>query len=179
MQKHSKTIYKLTLIAMCIAVITISAWISIPFAIGFTLQIFAIFLISGCFPLEISLSAVILYLLLGVLGIPVFSGFNTGISALTGASGGFLVGFVFSVLIISTYKKHYGKKKYLYLLTMSVSLLLCYFFGCVWYMYLYKASLWAALGICVTPFLVPDIIKILLVFIAFNKMFPYIKRFPI
>lgn len=179
MQKRSKLIYKLTIIAMCIAIITLCAWISLPFTVGFTLQIFAIFLISGCFTLDISLSSVALYLLLGMIGVPIFSGFNTGISALMSTSGGFLVGFLLSVPIISLFKRYYATRSFIYIVTMIISLLVCYAFGCIWYMNLYSASFVSALGICVIPFLIPDAIKIFLVVVVFKKLDPYIKRLPI
>lgn len=179
MSKHSKITYKLTLIAMSVAIITLCSWISVPFAISFTLQIFAIFLISACFPIDISFFSVCTYLLLGLLGVPVFSGFNAGVSAFLNASGGFLISFMVCVPIISLFRPLYCKRRYLYLLTMSVSLAFCYLLGCIWYIGLYKVAFPIAFSVCVLPFLPIDIIKIFIAFILFNKLYNYIKRLPI
>ncbi len=182
MSTYSGAVYKLSLIAMCVAAITLSAWLAIPFPISFTMQTFAIFLISGCFSPQISLSAVIIYLLLGIIGIPVFSGFNAGFSAILGASGGCLIAFPFCALIISLFRKHYFEKKILYILLMLFSLAICYIFSCFWYLFIFAPSagsnILTAISICVLPFIIPDILKIFLVYLIFKRLNPYLDRLP-
>lgn len=182
MSTYSGAVYRLSLIAMCVAAITLSSWIAIPFPISFTMQTFAIFLISGCFSPQISLSAVIIYLLLGITGLPVFSGFNAGLSAFLGASGGCLLAFPFCALIISLFRKHYSEKKILYILLMLCSLVLCYLFSCLWYLFIFAPSTGAnpftALSICVIPFIIPDILKVFLTYLIFKRLTPYIEQLP-
>ena len=84
----------MAVVSTCAAMIVISAYLTIPFAVGFTLQTLAIFLISALFDLKRSLGAVLLYITLGICGLPVFSGFSAGFAALLGPSGGFIVGFI-------------------------------------------------------------------------------------
>ncbi len=183
MADKTKTIHQITLISISIAIITLCAWISIPFIVPVTLQLLAVFLIAGCFPLKISLSAVIFYLLLGSIGAPVFSGFNGGFSAFLGASGGFLIGFIPSVIIISLFRSFYTKKALVYVAAMLVSLILCYTLGCLWYIYVFayqaQASLLSALTICVFPFIFFDIVKIFLAALVQKKLLPYIQRLSI
>ena len=84
----------LTLIAVFAAVIAVCAWISIPAAVPFTLQTLGIFLAVGLLGGRRGTISVGVYLLLGAVGAPVFSGFNGGIGYLLGATGGYLLGFL-------------------------------------------------------------------------------------
>ena len=103
MKRSSGVVYRITFIAMCIAFFTLCSWLSIPFFINITLQIFAIFLVASITTPVNSLLSVVSYISLGLIGVPVFSGFGSGISAFAGASGGFIIGFALSALIISLF----------------------------------------------------------------------------
>ena len=83
----SKTTRELALIAMGAALIAVCSWIAVPTAIPFTLQTFAVCLVTALFGLKTGLAAVALYLLLGAAGLPVFSGFKGGLGALLGTTG--------------------------------------------------------------------------------------------
>ena len=90
--KHTKDIVEIALMAV---IITICSWIAIPLTVSFTLQTFAIY-----FALKVSggkkgLIAIILYILLGIIGVPVFTGFKAGLSAIAGPTGGYIIGFIF------------------------------------------------------------------------------------
>ena len=78
--------------AMGIALITVCSWISVPTAVPFTLQTFAICLISALFGLKPALCTVGGYILLGAIGVPVFSGFRGGPGVLLGTTGGYIIG---------------------------------------------------------------------------------------
>jgi biotin transport system substrate-specific component len=165
---------------MCIAFFTLCSWLSIPFFINITLQVFAVFFVSSIATPAISFLSVISYISLGLVGVPVLSGFKGGISAFAGASGGFIIGLAFSALIISLFSHCYSEKKYLHLTVMFLSLFVCYLCGVLWYMFVFNYSVNVSfidcLLICVIPFVVPDILKIFLVWIAYRKLFPYLKR---
>lgn len=181
MARSKPILYKITTIAMSVSILTICSWITIPFTIGITLQTYAVFLISGCFGLSISLSAISAYLLLGIMGIPVFSGFNAGISAFIGPSGGFLLGFLLSAIIISAFRRHYRNNSWCYLITMTASQIICYIMGCLWYAGVFfhgvSISLISVLSACVLPFLLTDAAKIILVSMTFKRISPYIQNF--
>ena len=180
MVHKTKALRELIIIALSAAIITVCSWISIPLIVPVTLQSLAIFLIAGLFPVKISLSAVSLYLLLGFLGLPVFAGFNGGFTALIGASGGFLLGFIPAVVIISVFKSSYKKSDIFYAITMVLSLLICYAFGCLWYMFVFcydsTPSLFYTLSVCIFPFILFDIIKIFSALLIRKKLAPYIQR---
>ena len=88
----------LSYIAMGVALIAVCSWISIPLPVPITLQTFAICLITAVLGLRLGLWAVVVYILLGAAGLPVFSGFRSGIGTLLGTTGGDIIGFVFTAL---------------------------------------------------------------------------------
>ncbi|MBR3994444.1 MAG: biotin transporter BioY [Clostridia bacterium] len=86
-------------ISIFVSLMTICAWITIPFAIPFTLQTFAFFLCCLCLGGKKAFVCTAVYIFLGIVGVPVFSSFGAGIGAVFGASGGFLIGLLPSALV--------------------------------------------------------------------------------
>lgn len=183
MRAASKAIYDLCIIAMAVAVMTICAWITVPFHVNFTLQTFAIFLIAGCFSAEISTSATVIYIVLGIVGVPVFSGFNAGISAIMGPTGGFILSFPFCALIISYFSRSRAATTVRYVLSCILSLALSYIAGACWYTFVFahgsELSLATTAAMCILPFVIPDILKIFLSALVLNRLRPYLQRLPI
>ena len=95
-QKSFLTVRELCATALGAALMTICAWISIPAQVPFTLQTFAVFFVTALLGLKCGTLSVIVYLLLGAVGLPVFAGFKGGLGSLMGVTGGYLLGFVFS-----------------------------------------------------------------------------------
>ena len=90
----------MTHIALFAVLMAVCAWISIPITtISFTLQTFAVFAALLTLGGRLGTYAVVVYLLLGAVGLPVFSGFRGGPAALLGASGGYILGFLASALV--------------------------------------------------------------------------------
>ena len=136
---------------------TVCAWISIPVLdIAFTLQTLGIFLSLGLLGGKRGNAAILIYLLLGAAGMPVFSGFQGGIGILAGVTGGYLWGFALAGL---TYWLLEGFGR---LPAMIAGQLVCYLCGSLWF-YLYTGGgLWLIFARCVLPFLIPDAVKIIL-----------------
>ena len=159
------------------AIITICSWISIPFTVPFTLQTFAVFLAVLLLGGKRGTIAVLVYILLGTVGIPVFSGFKGGIGVLLGPTGGYIIGFIATALIMWAFEHFRSDNKTVYpVISMLTGLLACYAFGTVWFFRVYNngtdtpASVSVILGWCVVPFIIPDLIKIFLAFlISRNK----------
>lgn len=109
----------------------------------------------------------LVYLLIGAVGLPVFSGFSGGVAKILGATGGYLIGFVFMALISGWVIDH-TEKRYAHLLGMIAGDALCYLFGTIWFVKVYSGadgsgmSFAAALAICVYPFLLGDLIKMVI-----------------
>lgn len=158
-------IYDLVLIAVFAALIAICAWITVPSVIPFTLQTFGIFVCLGILSGRRGTLSVLIYILLGLVGVPVFSGFKGGLSVLAGPTGGYIIGFIFSALIywLITFKAE--DKLYLKAIGFIAGLIICYAFGTVWFVEVYSRKVetvgyTAALSMCVVPFIIPDAIKI-------------------
>ena len=105
------------------------------------------------------------YLLLGAVGLPVFAGFSGGIGTLLGATGGYLLGFLLTALVIWLAEIALGTSQPVFLVSAIVGQGLCYLFGSLWYVLGYAggaAGLPAVLSTCVIPFLLPDTAKLIL-----------------
>ncbi|MBR5390176.1 MAG: biotin transporter BioY [Clostridia bacterium] len=176
-QKHTarKTAYT----AMGAALITICAWIAVPTAVPFTMQTFAVCLIAALFGAKQGVFTVGGYLLLGLLGLPVFSGFRGGAGVLAGVTGGYLVGFLVTALTVGVAVERFGRKLTVLCLSMAAGILLCYAFGTAWFVVAYgKANgsigIGTALGWCVIPYLLPDAAKIALAAALTIRLYPHL-----
>ena len=109
--------------------------------------------------------SILVYILLGAVGVPVFAGFSGGIGSLFGNAGGYIIGFLVGALIMWGMEKVMGRKTWALAVQMVVGLIVCYAFGTAWFMIMYTRSagpvgLVTVLGWCVFPFIIPDLIKI-------------------
>ena len=153
------SVYDIALISVFVAVIAVCSLITIPLGIPFTMQIFGVFLAIGVLGAKRSVVCVTAYLFLGAVGAPVFSSFQGGLHVLIGQTGGFLIGFVLSAIIMGLLIKRAGCKLVVTFLSMLVGLLVCYVCGILWLVTAYRFELLAAVAIC-APLVVFDIIKV-------------------
>lgn len=160
---RSKT-FDMVYIAVFAVLIAVCSWISIPTVVPFTLQTFAIFLAVGVLGGRRGTMAIVIYLLLGAVGIPVFAGFSSGIGAILGNTGGYLIGFVFAGLMMWAMEALLGKRLWVLGLSMLLGMVVYYVFGTIWFMIVYAKNsgpigLTAVLSWCVIPFIIPDLAK--------------------
>jgi len=150
--------------ALFAALLTICAWIAVPIGdIAVTMQTLGIFLTLGLLGGKRGTLAIFLYLLLGLVGLPVFTGFQGGAGVLLGTTGGYLTGFLFSGLVYWLVTACRGPKP----LAMVLGLVACYAFGTLWFRFGYlqggsTMGIGAVLLKCVAPYLLPDGIKLAL-----------------
>ncbi|WP_124099226.1 biotin transporter BioY [Ruminococcus sp. Marseille-P6503] len=171
----SKKIRSITYCGLFIALIAVCSWISIPATVPFTLQTFGVFAAVGILGGKLGTIAVTGYVILGAIGVPVFAGFSGGMGAIAGTSGGYIIGFIFTALTMWLFEKLLGKKFWVLILSMVIGLIVCYAFGTVWFMIVYTnntgaVGLGTVLGWCVTPFLIPDAVKIVCATIITNRV---------
>ena len=165
----------LALCGLFSALLAICAWISIPLAdVAVTLQTFGVFLCLGTLGGKRGSIAILVYLLLGAVGLPVFSGFRGGFGALLGTTGGYLTGFLVSGLLYWLLTALRGTTKW-QLLAMIAGLLVCYCFGSIWYYIVYLQTGTAVTAgflilKCILPYLLPDIAKLLLAWQLSQKL---------
>lgn len=162
MRNSSKNMVRCSLFASLMA---ICAWICVPIGdMVFTLQTLGVFLTLGLLGGKQGSAAILIYLLLGAAGLPVFSGFRGGIGMLVGVTGGYLWGFLLSGLL------YWALEPLGRLPAMIAGQIGCYLCGCFWF-YLYAGGgLWLILARCVLPYLIPDAIKLALAFFLSRRL---------
>ncbi|MEJ8737995.1 biotin transporter BioY [Erysipelotrichaceae bacterium HCN-30851] len=166
LNKTFKTI-DLAYMALGAVMISICSWISIPATIPFTMQTFAVFFVLSVLGGKRGTLSIIVYILLGVIGIPVFAQFTSGLGVLLGSTGGYIVGFIFMGLTYWLIIGFFGKKLYTEILAMVIGMVVLYSFGTAWFMIFYAQTneaigLAMVLAWCVIPFIIPDLIKLVL-----------------
>ena len=102
-----------------------------------------------------------------------------GIGVLLNTTGGYIVGFLFSALVMWGIEKVFGKKPVVQIISMVIGLLVCYALGTIWFMVVYARTtgavgLGTVLSWCVIPFIVPDLVKIALAFVLSRKVRKYV-----
>ena len=167
--------YPIVLVGVFVAIISICAWISIPMVpIPITLQILGVFITASILGAKLGTVSIIIYILLGAVGLPVFSNFTGGFGILLSPTGGFIIGFIFTALtigIITSFKNSILTNT----LAMLLGLLLCYTFGTVWYCIYANVDFITAVLVCVVPFLIGDAVKIATASILVTKLKKHIK----
>ena len=168
-----------TLLAVC-------AWIYIPTTIPFTMQTFAVFLAMLMLGGRKGTIVILIYLLLGLIGVPVFSGGTAGPGILLGATGGYMIGWIFLGIIVRLTEKFITRnmsetKVCMQITALIVGLLICYLFGTLWFVKVYanqsmNTGFVAAFSVCVLPFIIPDLAKLALAYTVSRRMKKYIRN---
>ena len=171
----------LSRIALGAALLAVCSWLSIPLAVPFTLQTFAVCLLAVLLGPRRGLQCLLVYLLLGAAGLPVFSGFKGGLGVLLGATGGYLAGFAPTVLILGFAAERFPGRTAALALAAALGIALCYVCGTAWFMLVYARggeaiSLWGALKLCVLPFLPPDALKAALALWLARRLSPLLRQ---
>ncbi len=166
------------LTAFFAALICISAWISVPSAVPFTMQTFTVCLCGALLGAKRGAAAVLVYIFLGAIGLPVFSGFRSGAAVIFGATGGYTLGFIPLAAITGFFGTRFGRKMHIMLPAMLLGICVCYLLGTLWYTAIYlssEKSLLSVIGTCVLPFLIPDTVKLFLAAVCAKKAEKFIK----
>lgn len=176
--KNKRTL-QLAYMGMFTALLVLCAWISIPLTIPVTLQTFAVFIAIAMLGMKKSLAVLMVYIILGVAGLPVFAGFKGGIGVLLGPTGGYILGFFLTVLITGGILRIFGRKLPIMIMAMILGLVACYGFGTVWFLYIYgqngeSVGVISALTWCVFPYVIPDLCKIALAVFLDKRLARYI-----
>ena len=169
--------------ALFAVLITVCAWVSVPAPkpfVPFTMQTFAVFAALMCLGGRRGLYSVLVYLMLGAVGVPVFSGFRGGPGVLFDTTGGYLIGFIALALVYWLLTAKFGATLGVQVAACVLGLAVCYAFGTAWFVVLYTSakgpvSVWTALGWCVFPFLVPDALKLCLAALLSRRVSTLIK----
>lgn len=155
----------LVLIGMMTAVICVLGPLSIaipfsPVPISFTNL--AIYFTAAILGWKRGTVSCLLYLLIGFMGVPVFSNFSAGPAKLLGPTGGYLIGFVFMALITGFAADRFKNKIHMNIIGMAIGTLVTYAMGTIWLAYQLDLSFKAALFAGVIPYIAIDGIKIII-----------------
>lgn len=160
--------------------LAICSWLSFPTIIPFTMQTFGVFFTILLLGGKQGTIAILIYLLLGAVGIPVFSNLGAGLGYLLGNTGGYAVGFLLIGLIYWLFEKLFGTKPWTQIFSLLTGLTLCYAFGTFWFVNISMNSgstceIMSILTLCVFPFIIPDLCKLCLAYILAKRLRPLLN----
>ena len=166
------SIREIVLIALMTAVLCVISpfQIIIPVSIvPVSLATFGIYLIVYVMGLKKGLISVVLYVLLGFVGLPVFTGFSGGVIKVLGPTGGYIIGYVFLALIEGIFVDRFNEI-WIKALGMIIGTIVLYIFGTLWLSYQSKMTFAETLYVAVIPFIFGDIIKMVVAILLGDKI---------
>ena len=170
-------------IALFAVLMAVCAWITVPLPkplVQFTLQTFAMFMALTTLGGRRGLYAMVVYLLLGAVGVPVFSGFRGGLGVLLDTTGGYIIGFAAAALVYWLLTAKLGEALPVKIVACVLGLAVCYAFGTAWFLVLYARTtgpigVTTALSWCVLPYIVPDLLKLALAVVLSGRIKKFLK----
>ena len=166
-----KKINNIALISLITATICVLAPISIPIGpVPITMATLVIMLIATLFEEKILLTSIFLYIFLGMVGLPVFSNMQGGFFVILSPTGGFIIGYiVFSIIIAKLYSRN--NKLYKNFFALIIANIVLYIIGTIYYSIITSNSIYYSFIVCVLPFILVDMLKIIIVLAISNKMY--------
>ncbi len=162
MKKSNEKLRQLCQGALFCALTAVCSQLVIPIGpVPVSLSLAAVFLCGLLLPVRTAVIAQCCYLALGAVGLPVFAGFGAGPARLAGPTGGFLVSYPLIVLLIALTRKKLGDGIAVTVLSMVMSLVVCYLLGTVWLCFFMQVDAAQGLKVAVLPFLPFDAAKII------------------
>ncbi|MFI3210362.1 MAG: biotin transporter BioY [Peptostreptococcaceae bacterium] len=153
----------LVLCSLFASITVICAQISLPIgSVPFTLQVFSVMLVSLLFDKNKSFISILVYVLIGAIGLPVFANLTGGFGILFGPTGGYILSLPICAYVVSSLNEKFSKNNFQTFLIMVFGLLIVYLFGTSQFMLITKNDLLTSLSLCVLPFVIFDLIKIIM-----------------
>ena len=157
------TIYQITCMAVMAAVMCIAGPLALPIGpVPISLTNLVIYFTVFVLGMKTGTGSFLVYLLLGAVGLPVFSGYAGGFAKIAGPTGGYLVGFVLMALIGGFIMEKCNRKLVPTMLGWVLATVVDYALGTAWFVLVAHCSFTYALTVCVVPFIIGDIIKIVI-----------------
>ncbi len=171
--KQTARIYRITAVSLMTALMAAASMVSVPLTVPVTLQTLAFYLSLLLVGGRLTAVSTLVYLALGAVGVPVFSGFGAGVGRLFDSTGGFLFGLLIAALLFWALERPAGKW-----ISLGVSVCAIYLCGTLWYALVYLdglGSLGAAAAVCVLPFLLPEALKLAAAIAVSRRLAPIIR----
>lgn len=157
--------------AVCLALLVVCAQITVPLPltpVPVTLATFMIFAIGGLLGAKHGSLCVLIYVLMGLIGLPVFAGFKS-LSALVGPTGGYILGYVPMTAIVGAAISKFSSPV-LRFAGMAAGLAVLYVFGAVWYGFIMSVGFFEALMLTAVPFIAADAFKMILAYLVIVRL---------
>ena len=161
MRKRGKqSVTRLVMVGLMTAVLAVLSQIAVPLPLGvpLTLQTFAVALCGYVLGWRSGGLAVVVYILLGAVGVPVFTGFSGGFAILAGMTGGFIWGFLPMAVLCGLGKKL--QRRWMQLLPGFLGFLLCHLIGVIQFVIVSHNGFWQSLLLASAPFLIKDMLSV-------------------
>lgn len=176
----NSTVYKMSLCGIFAALTAVCSWITLPTTVPFTMQTFAVFCALFVLGGRWGTVSIAVYLLIGLAGIPVFSGFSSGFAAFLTPSGGFLIGFLFMGFTYWALTGIFGEGLAVRLIAIAAGLAVCYAFGTAGFMLYFSQggspmSVGESLTVCALPYIIPDGVKLALALTVSGRVTRYVR----
>ncbi len=162
-QKPLLTLKQITLAGLMTAVFCLLGPLSLNIPISpvpISLGMLAIYFVTSVLGMKLGTFSVLAYILLGLAGLPVFTGFTGGAGKLLGPTGGYIIGYIFMALICGFFVDKWGNRLIMEILGMVLGTAVCYLFGTVWLAYLASYTFYQALAAGVLPYIPLDAVKL-------------------
>ena len=164
-KKSKLPVKQLALVGLMAAVICVLGplALSIPISpVPISLGTLAIYFVMSVLGMKLGTLSVIIYILLGLVGVPVFAGFTAGPGKLFGPTGGYIIGYIFMAMICGFFVDKFGQKLPLYFLGMILGTAICYLFGTIWLQVQLETTFVKALAMAVLPYIPGDLVKLII-----------------
>ncbi len=162
-QKPLLTLKQITLAGLMTAVFCLLGPLSLNIPISpvpISLGMLALYFVTSVLGMKLGTFSVLAYILLGLAGLPVFTGFTGGAGKLLGPTGGYIIGYIFMALICGFFVDKWGNRLIMEILGMVLGTAVCYLFGTVWLAYLASYTFYQALAAGVLPYIPLDAVKL-------------------
>lgn len=159
------SVKQLSLAGLMTAIICILAPFALPIPVSpvqISLGTLAIYFVLTVLGLKLGTISVVVYILLGLAGLPVFAGFTGGAGKLLGPSGGFILGYIFMALICGFFIDKWGNNIFFSFLGFLLGTAVLYLFGSLWLIYQTSVTLSQAILAYAVPYIPADLIKLIL-----------------
>ncbi len=167
----------MALCALFAALTAVCAQVIVPIGpVPVSLSLLPVLLCGALLPWPQAALAMAVYMMLGLIGAPVFSGFSGGPAKLFGVTGGYILGYLPCVAAEGLMIRRLGRAWWKQAFAMAAGTLVCYAFGTVWFMVTRHTTLTATLSACVLPFLPFDAAKIALAAAPSLRLYPVVHR---
>lgn len=176
--KGKTDVNRMVLTALFAAVIAVASWIAVPLPftpVPINMATLAVTVTGALLGHKYGTLSVVIYILLGAAGVPVFAGFTGGLGHIAGPTGGYIIGYAASAFLCALIIELFCKKElkwYYIVLASLVGTASCYVLGTIWFMALTSTGFIASLSLCVIPFIPGDIFKTIVAVLLVKALKP-------